>query len=213
MGAKKVSVPLTDTRIISGRVVSVPLTSTRRTNGWVVSVSPALHWAGDFPTKVKIMFVCGFYILKNDFFDLIDDPYLKHNKGENRPFYYCVKETTDSSTLYWMIPLSSRVDKFKRIIAEKQKNKKPCDGIYICKLPNGKESAFLLQDMFPVTRDYIEREYTIGQNHMVLVYDKDISAIAKAAKRVITLLKRGVKFTPTAPDIQRIFVFLERGEI
>lgn len=42
-----------------------------------------------------------------------------------------------------MIPLSSKIDKYKRILSEKQKSGRPCDIIHIMKLDNGKESAFL----------------------------------------------------------------------
>ena len=33
---------------------------------------------------------------------------------------------------------------------------------------NNRESAFLIQDMFPITSDYIEREYSIAGNHLML---------------------------------------------
>ena len=46
----------------------------------------------------------GFYIIKDKFFEDMPDPYLKGNKAENRPHYYCFE---DSSTgIYWMIPLT-----------------------------------------------------------------------------------------------------------
>ena len=61
-----------------------------------------------------------------------------------------------------MIPLSSRVDKYRRIMEKKINMGKPCDIIHIVKLDDGRESAFLIQDMFPITEKYIEREYTIG---------------------------------------------------
>lgn len=31
------------------------------------------------------------------------------------------------------------------------------------------ESEFLIQDMFPITEEYIEREYTIIENHLMLM--------------------------------------------
>lgn len=60
-----------------------------------------------------------------------------------------------------MIPLSSRIDKYKKIVDNKKKAGKPCDIIHIVKLDDDRESAFLIQDMFPITEEYIEREYTI----------------------------------------------------
>ena len=88
----------------------------------------------------------------------MDEPYLKGNKEGNRPHYYCFEDSV--SGLYWMIPLSSRIDKYKKIVENKKKAGKPCDIIHIVKLDDDRESAFLIQDMFPITDEYIEREYT-----------------------------------------------------
>ena len=61
----------------------------------------------------------GFYIIKDSFFDDMDEPYLKGNKKGNRPHYYCFEDS--ASGLYWMIPLSSRIDKYKKIVENKKK--------------------------------------------------------------------------------------------
>lgn len=60
--------------------------------------------------------------------------------------------------------MSSQVDKYKRIVEKKEKAGKPCDIIHIVKLDDSRQSAFLIQDMFPITDEYIEREYTIAGN-------------------------------------------------
>lgn len=156
------------------------------------------------------MKLCGFYILKDKFFAEMNDPYLKNNKDGNRPFYYCVKEESNFNEIYWMIPLSSRVEKYQGIIKSKLQNHKPCDGLYICKLPSGTESVFLIQDIFPVTDEYIEREYTLGSNHLILPYQDDVAAIEAKAKKVIRLLKKGIKLTPTSPDVMKIFDILSK---
>ena len=150
----------------------------------------------------------GFYIIKDIFFEYVNDPYLKDNKDGNRPFYYCIEEEVDNKKLYWMIPLSSRIEKYRRIIETKETLNKPTDGLYICTLPNGKESVFLIQDMFPITEKYIQREYTLGGNHLVLVRENDINKILTKAKKVKNLIKRGIKLTPTSPDINHILDLL-----
>lgn len=58
----------------------------------------------------------GFYIIKDSFFDDMDEPYLKGNKKGNRSYCYCFEDAT--SGLYWMILLSSRIDKYKKIAGE-----------------------------------------------------------------------------------------------
>lgn len=111
----------------------------------------------------------------------MSDPFLKGNKQGNRPHYYCFED--DESGIYWIIPLSSRVSKYKKIIEKKEKTGKKCDILHIAKLDNDKESVFLIQDMFPITEDYIEREYTISGNHMVLSSEHTINDINKKAKK------------------------------
>ena len=88
------------------------------------------------------------------------DPYLKGNKAGNRPHYYCFEDT--ATGIYWMIPLSSRIDKFRKIIEKKEQSGKPCDILHIVKLDDSRESVFLIQDMFPITEEYIVYAYTTG---------------------------------------------------
>lgn len=152
----------------------------------------------------------GFYIIKDKFFEDMPDPYLKGNKAGNRPHYYCFEDT--ETGIYWMIPLSSRIDKYKRIADRKIKAGKPCDIIHIVKLDDSRESAFLIQDMFPITEEYIEREYTIAGNHLMLTSEHTAEIIEQKARKVLAMLKRGVKFTPTQPDVLSILKKLQESE-
>lgn len=103
-----------------------------------------------------------------------------------------------------MIPLSSRIDKYKRIMEKKEKAGKPCDILHIVKLDDSRESAFLIQDMFPITEEYIDREYTITGNHLMLTSEHTAKEIEQKARKVVGMLKRGIKFTPTQPDVMSI---------
>ena len=145
----------------------------------------------------------GFYIIKDKFFEDMPDPYLKGNKAENRPHYYCFEDTNNG--IYWMIPLSSRIDKYRRIMEKKEKAGKLCDILHILKLDDGRESAFLIQDMFPITEEYIEREYTIAGNHLMLTSEHAAKEVEQKARKVMGMLKRGIKFTPTQPDVMAIW--------
>lgn len=150
----------------------------------------------------------GFYFIKNDFFSIMQAPYLKENKNSKRPFYYCFKE--DNSDIYWMIPLSSRVDKYKKLIAKRKEQNKPCHGIHILTFPTGRESVFLIQDIFPVTEKYIDRAYTIGNIPLYLLDKNEIATINDKAKTVLRLSKKGIKLTPTSPDIWKIYTKLTK---
>ena len=113
----------------------------------------------------------GFYIIKDNFFTDMPDPYLKGNKAG-----------------------------------------KPCDIIHIVKLDDSRESAFLIQDMFPITEKYIEREYTIAGNHLMVTSEHVARTIEQKAKKVLKMLKRGVKFTPTQPDVLSILEKLKTNK-
>lgn len=144
----------------------------------------------------------GVYIIDDQFFKDFPDPYLRGNDKENRPHYYAFKE--EGYDLYWMVPMSHQVDKYKSIIKEKEDAGKPCDILHIIEI-NGEESVFLFADMFPVTIQYIKREYTINNIPLVLKDNSQIRVLNKKAKRIHFLLtKKNVKFTKTQPDVNKI---------
>lgn len=144
----------------------------------------------------------GFYFIKDEFFNRFNDPYLRTNKKEHRPHYYAFKD--DKTGLFWVVPLSSRISKYQSIIDKKASQNKPCDILHIAKLDNGKTSAFLIQDIFPITEEYIKRKYTINKNHLILTSEAQAKQIKRKAKKVIAMMRRGVKFTPTQPDVLKI---------
>ncbi len=95
---------------------------------------------------------------------------------------------------------------------EKGKAGKPCDILHIVKLDDSRESAFLIQDMFPITEEYIEREYTIAGNHLMLTSEHTAREIERKAKKVMGMLKRGVKFAPTQPNVIAILEKLKQSK-
>ena len=115
-----------------------------------------------------------FYFIKDSFFDIIDDPELMQNKenGNKRPCYYCFK-SKEYNNIIWFIPVSTKVDKYQKIYDNKiQKQiklgKKPSiDTIVFGNVANT-YSAFLIQNMFPVTEEYIESQYI--KNHLVFFF-------------------------------------------
>ena len=195
---------------INGRVESLPLTNMRYRSGWVESIVLRREVEDFFHNEDKQMKKTGFYVIKNQFFENMADPYLKGNKAGNRPHYYCFEDA--DTGIYWMIPLSSQIDKYKRIVEKKEKEGKPCDIIHIVKLDDSRQSAFLIQDMFPITDEYIEREYTIAGNHLMLTSEHTAKEIEQKAKKVMGMLKRGVKFMPTQPNVIAILEKLKQSK-
>ena len=68
-----------------------------------------------------------FYFIKDEFFLDFPDPYLMQNKGpsHDRPCFYAWKDT--ATGLYWMIPFSSKVQKFREIYQKKIRRYGRCD--------------------------------------------------------------------------------------
>lgn len=66
--------------------------------------------------------------------------------------------------------------------------------------------------MFPITDEYIEREYTIAGNHLMLTSEHTAKKIEQKARKVMGMLKRGVKFTPTQPNVINILEKLRQGK-
>ncbi len=171
----------------NGRVESLPLTNMRYISGWVESI-----------------------VLRRKARDFFHNEDKRMKKTGSRPHYYCFEDT--HTGIYWMIPLSSQLDKYKSIVEKKEKAGKPCDIIHIVKLDDSRQSAFLIQDMFPITDEYIEREYTIAGNHLMLTSEHTAKEIEQKAKKVMGMLKRGVKFTPTQPNVIAILEKLRHGK-
>lgn len=58
--------------------------------------------------------------------------------------------------------------------------------------------------MFPITAAYIDGQYIKGGQPVRIADPKIIQEMEKNARKVINLLHRGVRFTPTQPDVIKI---------
>ena len=70
----------------------------------------------------------------------------------------------------------------------------------------------MIQDMFQITDEYIEREYTIAGNHLMLTSEHTAKEIEQKAKKVVGMLKRGVKFMPTQSNVSAILEKLKQSK-
>ena len=142
------------------------------------------------------------YFVSDAFFQKINDPYLKINyETTKRPHYFALYDSR--TELYWLVPCSSKVEKFERLIQRKKERHKPADTIQIVKIFDRK-TALLFQDMFPVLEQYIDGAYIKGGQPVKIADPKIIQELEKTARKTIAMLRRGVHFTPTQPDAIRI---------
>jgi len=152
------------------------------------------------------------YHIKDEYFDIVQDATLmrNHENGKARPTYFCIKN--ENTNILWFIPMSSKVEKYKKIREEKIKKYGSCDTIVIKKFL-GKESAFLLQNMFPTIEKYVDHSHIING-----VEAKVINQVAKELEdtfnRIMKLVEIGKKviFTDVKKDIQIMIEQLKKDE-
>ena len=140
-----------------------------------------------------------FYFLSDKYCEQFADCEIMGNKesdqnGEHgRPCFYCY----EYYGFYWFIPISSRITKYKSIYSQKILRYPNYDGIRFGYV-NGKESAFLIQNMCPATLKYIDKQYFIERGTVPVKVNDDLSKeLNKLAEKVIKLNKKGIKITIT----------------
>ncbi len=106
------------------------------------------------------------YHIKDGFFDFVNDKNLmtNHENGHSRPTYFVIKR----DGVLWFIPLSSKVDKYQKIIENKIKKYGRCKTILIRKIAN-KKSVILLQNAFPILEKYISHPHVVNGNVIKLI--------------------------------------------
>lgn len=93
------------------------------------------------------------YHIKDEFFDIVNDDNLmtNHERGKKRPTYFTIKD----KDILWFIPLSSKVDKYQKIIDKKTEKYGFCNTIFIRKILE-EDFVILFQNAFPTLEKYID---------------------------------------------------------
>lgn len=145
----------------------------------------------------------GFYYhIKDSFFDVVKDSNLMVNKedGYYRPHYLAIQDSKDPE-IYWMVPVSSKYHKYKRIYEHHIAKYKKCTKIVLGKC-GGKDAAFLIQNAFPTTAEYFDHIHT--SNGVPLSLHKGTAKlIADSLINNLRLHKRGISLFYA--DIDRIY--------
>lgn len=145
-----------------------------------------------------------FYHVSDQYFEQYNqhkDPEITQNKDGRRPYYYAIK-VKNQKDLYFLIPLSSQIEKYEKIIENREKRGLPNDTIHIAKVA-GSKSAFLLNKMIPVPAKYITSEKKYYGVPVKLVSNPTIRAIEEKAKRIVLLTNTNAKI-PYQPDIKKL---------
>lgn len=127
------------------------------------------------------------YHIKDKFFNVVNDENLmsNHDCGKKRPTYFTVKD----KDILWFIPLSSKVEKYRKIVAKKVQKFGFCNTILIEKV-FGNDAVILLQNAFPTLEKYIDHVHTIN-NKPAKLPEKLEKIILKNFRDLIKLKRQG----------------------
>jgi hypothetical protein len=149
------------------------------------------------------------YFVKDEFYEkfkgcgLLENKEMVNGKQHGRPCCYLFKFNNSDEEIYWMIPISSKISTYKAEYDKSIKKYSICDNIsfgYVL----GEQRAFLPQNLFPVTRNYIIGTYKDINTGLDIVIPKDLVAdLNKKARKKIRYNQQGKKFGMT--DIMRIY--------
>ena len=131
------------------------------------------------------------YHIRDLYFEMAKDNMLmrNHEDGAYRPTYLCLQD--EKTGLFWAIPMSTRIFKFKPIIDKDTEKYGRCVKMLIGRYGD-KESVFLFQNMFPITAKYIDHIHTIGGKPVAVELNVK-RKIIRTFKECLRLHKRGVK--------------------
>ncbi|GHU81423.1 hypothetical protein FACS1894191_8300 [Clostridia bacterium] len=140
------------------------------------------------------------YHIKDTYFDAVKDDKLMRNyeAGAYRPTYFCVKD--EKTGLLWVIPMSTRVEKYAAIVQKDVDRYGECLKIVLGEYANV-GAAFLLQNMFPILSKYIDHIHMVKHNP-VPVNTRLQTIIDRNFRELLRLHRRGVKII--FPDITRL---------
>ena len=157
--------------------------------------------------KVKTGYI---YHIKDEFFDVVDDENLmtNHERGKKRPTYFTIKD----KDILWFIPLSSKVDKYKKIINNKMNKYGRCDTILIKEIL-GKDSVVLLQNAFPTLEKYIDHVHLLDNGKPAKVVESVKDEILQKFRYLIKLKSKGVNLFFTDIDKIKDIMLKEKSEM
>ena len=134
------------------------------------------------------------YHIKDEFFDQINKKGLmiNHENGHSRPSYLAIKD----KEILWFIPLSTKVDKYRTIIAKKEKKYGSCKTILIKRIA-GREQAILIQNAFPTLEKYIKEKYIKDKKDVFVPKKKQNEIIFNAINIISMAFQQNVDITFT----------------
>lgn len=147
-----------------------------------------------------------FYHIKDDYFSIVNENTLMSNyeKGGYRPHYFAIRDSSNSD-IFWMIPVSSQFAKYKALHDKTVARYHRCTKIVLGKC-GGKDAAYLIQNAFPVTSDYLDHIHTL-QGQPLTLHTTTAKYISDCLNNNLLLHKRGIRLF--FADIDRLLQLMQ----
>ena len=157
---------------------------------------------GYFMEAPMIVSAGYFYHISDSYFTDVQDITLMSNKenGAYRPHFLAIQDGQNPD-IYWMIPVSSRYEKYEEIYNRIIGKFGRCTKIVLGKC-GGKDAAFLIQNAFPITADYIDHIHT-SQGVPLVLHTTTAKTIVTCLQDNLRLHQRGIKLFYS--DIDRLY--------
>lgn len=141
------------------------------------------------------------YHIKDEYFAKANDNNLMQNKegGTYRPTFFCLRDKHHNG-LIWMVPMSSRISKFQAIHDKQQAKYGKCLTVIIGEY-DGRASAFLLQNMFPITEKYLDHLHTRNGNPVPVKHSL-AQEVRSNMQQLLQLIYKGKKVV--FPDVNKL---------
>lgn len=151
-----------------------------------------------------------FYYLDESYYNDFKDPDIQRNHEtingivHDKPCFCAFPD--EKNDIYWLIPISSKTNKYHSIASQKIRRYGKCDTIIFGNVL-GYEKAFLIQNMIPVTEKYIKNEYFSANGKPVRISGVLEAELIKASRDVLNKQRRGIKLIfPDVLNIEKILI-------
>jgi len=147
----------------------------------------------------------NFYFIEDQYFIDFPDPSLMKNKEmiggqpHDRACFFAFAD--GSGKIFWMIPFSSNVGKYRPIYDKKMSKYGKCDTIAFGNVL-GYQKAFLIQNMCPITDKYVKNEYADSKLVPVRLDGAFETKLVQMGKTVLSLERQGRRII--FPDVLMI---------
>jgi len=151
-----------------------------------------------------------FCFINDQYYNDFPDKYLMKNReiiegvAHKRPCFFAFPDNIIKG-IYWLVPISSKFEKYKAVYDKKVEKFGRCNTIRFGTVL-GTNAVFLIQNMSPVTEEYISEIYVDKNNVPIQIDNRIVQDVVSNAREVLARHFRGAVLV--FPDIKTIYNIL-----